>query len=119
MDPHGLYYCLLNYWLLMARGGVVLTKEGAQEAPADYSKPIVTQMVLTKIKRPKEETVGKELGGRREEGGWLRWERDKWVGGDSNKDAYMELSKNHLKRGRIKEKRNLSSSHVSRERCVN
>jgi hypothetical protein len=42
------------------------------------------------------------------------------VGGDSNKDAYMELSKkSHLKRGRIKEKRNLSSSHVSRERCVN
>lgn len=76
-------------------------------------------MVLIKIKRLKEEIVGKEFGGRREEGGWLRWERDKWVGGDSNKDVYMELLKNYLKRGRIKEKRNFSFSYVSRERCVN
>jgi hypothetical protein len=67
-EAHGPYYSLLNYWVLMARGGVVLTKEGAEEAPVDYSKPIVTQMVLTKINRPKEETVGKELGGRREDG---------------------------------------------------
>lgn len=34
----------------------------------DNSQPIITQMVLTKINRSKDKTVGKELVGRREDG---------------------------------------------------
>lgn len=42
--------------------------QGAQEAPVGNSQPIITQMVLTKINRSKDKTVGKELVGRREDG---------------------------------------------------